>query len=130
MKSFREWKEEDTQDENPVLLLKNLNVLAKQLEGELKEYKGERFQGFIEMIGAINSLRMTLAEIDTGAFRPGWMTSESDGDGKPNAPHGMQKLADAEKKSAGSRDLRKDLSADYKGHIKSNGTVEPFKLKK
>ena len=130
MKSFREWKEEDTRDENPVLLLKNLSQLAKMLESELKEYKGERFQGFIEMIGAINSLRMTLAEIDTGAFAPGWMTNEAGEDSKPTAPHGMQKISSEEKKSKGSRDIRDDLSGDYKGHIKQNGTVDPFKLNK
>ena len=129
MISLREWKEEETRDENPVLLLKNLNQLAKMLEGELKEYKGERFEGFLEMIGAINSLRMTLAEIDTGAFAPGWLTSEA-GDGKPEAPHGMQKVDYTEKRSKGVRDIRDDLSADYKGNVKHNGTVEPFKLKK
>jgi hypothetical protein len=126
MRSFHEWREETTRDENPVLLLKNLNHLAKTLEEELKGYKGERFEGFLEMIGACNSLRRTLAEIDTGCFGPKWVTSEADGDGKPEKPHGMKKINHTEKKSKGSRDLRDDLSKDYKGHIGHNGTVEPY----
>jgi hypothetical protein len=48
-------------------------------------------------------------------------------DGKPTAPHGMSKCSYEEKKSKGTRDARKDLSADYKGHVAHNGTVEPFK---
>ena len=49
-------------------------------------------------------------------------------DGRPTAPHGMKKCACDEKKSKGTRDLTKDLSADYKGHVAQNGTVEPFKV--
>jgi hypothetical protein len=51
-------------------------------------------------------------------------------DGKPKSPHGMTKIGREEVKSPGTRDARKDLSADYKGNISHNGTVEPFQVKK
>jgi hypothetical protein len=126
MKSFHEWQEEETRDENPALLLSNINKLATILADSLKNYQGERFEGFIEMIGASNSLTKTLAEIDTNCFSPKWLTSESDGDGQPDKPQGMKKINYQEKKSKGTRDLRNDLSKDYKGHVGRNGTVEPL----
>ena len=127
MKSFNEWKTEETRDENPVLLVQNINKLSELLTAELQSYKGERFQGILEMIGACNSLRKTLAEIELDAFSPKWLTTdEACGDGKPESPHGMKKISFTEKKSKGSRDLRSDLSKDYKGHISHNGTVEPY----
>lgn len=48
-------------------------------------------------------------------------------DGRPTPPTGMKKCSCEEKRSKGTRDMRKDLSADYKGHVAQNGTVEPFK---
>lgn len=51
-------------------------------------------------------------------------------DGKPKGPHGMTKIGREEVKSPGTRDQRKDLSGDYKGHISHNGTVEPYEVKK
>ncbi len=48
-------------------------------------------------------------------------------DGRPTAPHSMKKCTCDEKKSKGTRCAKEDLSADYKGHIAQNGTVEPFK---
>jgi len=49
--------------------------------------------------------------------------------GKPHPITKMQKIDHEEKKrSPKVRDLRDDLSSDYKGHIKHNGTVEPFKV--
>lgn len=41
----------------------------------------------------------------------------------------MEKIKNQEKKVPdGVRDLRQDLSRDYKGHLKRNGTVEPWKI--
>lgn len=41
---------------------------------------------------------------------------------------GDEKLSKKEKLSGSVRDMRDDLSSDYKGHIKKNGTVAPFKV--
>lgn len=58
-----------------------------------------------------------------------WLESRS-GDSKPERPLGMDKIGHKEEKSSGTRDGQSDLSADYKGHIKHNGTVEPYKVLK
>ena len=52
---------------------------------------------------------------------------EGQGDGKPNAPHGSKSAGgrDAGEKSSGVKSHVDDLSGDYKGHMKDNGTVEP-----
>lgn len=47
--------------------------------------------------------------------------------GEPHKPRKMQKINDKLKKSKGVRSHEDDLSSDYKGHIKMNGDVEPFK---
>ena len=49
-------------------------------------------------------------------------------DGKPNAPHGAKSAGGRDKgeKSSGVNSHVDDLSGDYKGHMKDNGTVEPF----
>lgn len=41
-----------------------------------------------------------------------------------------EKLTHDEKIPSGVRDIRKDLSKDYKGNFKHNGTVDPFKVVK
>lgn len=43
---------------------------------------------------------------------------------------GGKKLSHTEKISGGVRDLRKDLSKDYKGNWSHNGTVAPFNVPK
>lgn len=40
---------------------------------------------------------------------------------------GMKKAPNKDKFN-GPRDQRDDLSADYKGHVAMNGTVEPYKV--
>jgi len=56
-----------------------------------------------------------------------WLSLREDC-GKPEPPRKMEKVAWKEKISKKIRDLVGDLSDDYKGHIKMNGTVEPFKV--
>ena len=43
MISLREWKEEETRDENPVLLLKNLNQLAKKINNPYQALDLEQY---------------------------------------------------------------------------------------
>ena len=53
-------------------------------------------------------------------------------DGLPNSPHGAKSCGGRDKgeKSNGVNSHVDDLSGDYKGHLKDNGTVEPYKKMK
>lgn len=53
-------------------------------------------------------------------------------DGKPNAPHGAKSAGGRDKgeKSSGVKSHVDDLSGDYKGHMRDNGTVDPYKKMK
>jgi len=46
---------------------------------------------------------------------------------RPEKPSKMKKIKDEDEISAGTRDAKKDLSADYKGNISHMGSCEPFK---
>jgi hypothetical protein len=59
---------------------------------------------------------------------PEWMKLRCNGDTKPSAPRGMNKVPHKEKKSSGTRCGCGDLSGDYKGHIAHSGEIDPFKL--
>lgn len=132
MKKFNEWRSEVDQIENPDILIKKLHGLVHELEVQLDAFQGERFEGFLNIIGGVRSLQRSLAEIETGCVgdTPKFTTSEGM-DGKPSAPRGMKKIGNKEVISKGVRSIGKsDLSADYKGHIGMNGEVEPFELVK
>ncbi len=131
MKKFNEWREETSPNTDPTLLLKNVNQIVSMLTGELEEFQGPRFEGFLNLIGGVRQLQYALAEIthdivgDTNKF-----ATEATGDSKPHGVRGMKKIGHKEVVSKGVRQGDKDLSADYKGHIKMNGDVEPFKVMK
>ena len=56
-----------------------------------------------------------------------WMALRED-ESRPTKPKGMKKNNWKQTLPAGVRCCDKDLSKDYKGHIKHNGDVEPFKV--
>lgn len=75
MQTFKEWREENQQCEDKELLLKNIDKLTQLAEQELRSYVGERFDGIIELTGALTELKRTLAGIQTGAAdSPRWLS--------------------------------------------------------
>jgi len=64
MKKFNEWQEETTKEENPDILISTITDLTTQLELALKNFHGERFEGFINLLGSVKGLQRTLAEIN------------------------------------------------------------------
>lgn len=131
MKKFNEWRADVDQVENPDVLIEKIGGLVHQLEVELDSFQGDRFEGFLNLIGGIRGLQKTLAEIEHGCVgdTPQFATSEG-ADGKPSGPRKMKKADRKEVVSSGVRHGEKDLSKDYKGHIKMNGEVEPFQVMK
>lgn len=65
MKNFREWREEKS--DNSELLLNKIDELTTQMQEELRTFEGERFEGFLELIGGITELRRNIAAIKTGS---------------------------------------------------------------
>ena len=119
MKSLKEWKVETNQDSD--VLLDKLESLFLQVEQELKTYQGERFDGFLNLLGVVSEARRTLAEVSNGL---------NEDCGEPHAPKKMKKINKKEVVSKGVRCGSKDLSGDYKGHLGRNGDEEPFKVMK
>jgi hypothetical protein len=96
-----------------------LSDLVHQLNVELQSFTGDRFEGFLNVIGDVKNLQRTLSEISNGI-------AEDCGD--PHAPRGMKKINHKEVISKGVRKGEKDLSSDYKGHIGMNGEEQPLKV--
>lgn len=65
MKNFREWREEKS--DSSELLLNKIDELTTQMQEELRTFEGERFEGFLELIGGITELRRNIAAIKTGS---------------------------------------------------------------
>jgi len=164
MKKFNEWKSETNQVENPEILVSKLSSLIHELEVEISAFQGERFEGFLNVVGGIRNLQRAIAEVehncvgDTPTFQTeskqdccskcksgsckckkgckctcsvcNCSKSIKEDCGKPHPVRGMKKLNDKEVISKGVRKGSSDLSKDYKGHIKMNGDVEPFKVVK
>jgi DNA anti-recombination protein RmuC len=63
MRKFNEWRDEEQKAENPTLLIDRLDGIAHTLETELKGFQGERFEGFIELIGSIKALQQNIASL-------------------------------------------------------------------
>lgn len=72
MKAFNEWKIE--QHDSPDRLMDSVETLAEQLHNEIKSFTGERFDGFLEMIGSVNELQKLLAHIRTGSSPQQWLS--------------------------------------------------------
>jgi hypothetical protein len=72
MKAFNEWKSE--QHDSPDKLLDIVESLAEQLSSEIKSFTGERFEGFLEMIGSVNELQKLLAHIKNGSSPQQWVS--------------------------------------------------------
>lgn len=66
MKTLNEWQAEQRQHDDVELLISNLKELSQQLELEFKSYHGQRFQGVLELIGAITEVKRVLADIEHG----------------------------------------------------------------
>ena len=124
MRKFNEWRDGVEQTENSDVLLDKIQNLVHQLEVELDSFTGDRFEGFLELIGGMKTLKRTLAEVQHGCVgdTPRYSTNESF--------KKMKKVGHKEVMSKGTRNGEKDLSNDYKGHLKSHGDVEPFKVVK
>lgn len=76
---------------------------------------------------------------DSLTSRSSWATweewlefREEKQDGLPNSSHGAKSAGGRDKgeKSSGVNSHVDDLSGDYKGHMKDNGTVDPYKKMK
>jgi hypothetical protein len=63
MRKFNEWREEEYKAENPAVLIEKLEGIAHNLELELKDFKGERFEGFLELIGSVKALQTNIASL-------------------------------------------------------------------
>lgn len=72
MKAFNEWKLE--QHDSPDRLLDTVESLAEQLNNEIKSFTGERFEGFLEMIGSVTELQKLLSHIRTGSSPQQWLS--------------------------------------------------------
>jgi hypothetical protein len=131
MKKFNEWRAEVEQTENPDLLMGKIQELAHQLEVELDAFTGERFEGFLNLIGNVKNLKRTLSEIEHGCVgqTPQYQTME-DAAARPSSPRGMKKLGYKQDISKKVRKMEDDLSSDYKGHIGMNGEEQPLKVMK
>jgi hypothetical protein len=66
MKKFTEWRQEEQQAVSPELLIKELDEMAHNLEMKLKGFQGERFDGFMELIGGVKALQQNIASIKHG----------------------------------------------------------------
>ncbi|RDJ35468.1 MAG: hypothetical protein DWQ19_11675 [Crenarchaeota archaeon] len=130
MKKFNEWQAEVNEHLDPDVLREKVNDLAHQLHLELQSFQGDRFEGFLELTGAVHNLRRVLAGLETDTLddMPQYITSEDCGE--PHKPRKMKKINHKEVTSKGVRKGEKDLSKDYKGHLASNGDEEPFKVLK
>ena len=76
MRTFKEWKDEETASSNPQLLYQNLEKLASLVEAELKSYDGEREEGFLELIGSVQSMLRTLSAMKNGVVQQKWLTNQ------------------------------------------------------
>lgn len=68
MKTLNEWQNEQQQHDNSDVLITNLKGLTNNLELEFRSYTGERFQGVVELIGAITEIKRILADIEHGTI--------------------------------------------------------------
>ena len=66
MKNFNEWRQDVSQYEDPDTLMEKLQGLAHELEVQVDAFQGERFEGFLNILGSIKELKRTLAEITHG----------------------------------------------------------------
>lgn len=124
MKNFNEWRAGVDEIENPDKLMEKLKTLAHELEVQLGAFQGNRFEGFLNIVGGVRNLQRAIAEVDNGCVGDGnKFTTES-------AIKPMKKIKKPEVVSKGVRKGEKDLSSDYKGHLSANGDVEPFKILK
>ena len=80
MKSFNEWQEEEkaTLNESPENLIEKIAELTHAIEMNLKTFTGERFEGFLGLVGTVNNLKRALVEVQTGTTSDKMLpTSES-----------------------------------------------------
>lgn len=129
MKKFNEWRSDMNESIDPSILIEKISELVNQLHMELKSFQGERFEGFLNLCGDVTSLQRTVLEIEHGIVgeTPKFATEDC---GEPHAPRKMQKINRKEIISKGTRNAANDLSSDYKGNVKMNGDVEPFRVMK
>lgn len=126
MKTYNEWQHESTINENPEVLMEKMTELTHLMDDTLRNFQGERPEGFLNLIGTVNNLKRALVDLQNGTESPSFMTSEQ------KAPNVATEKCDyKEKKSKGTRMVTdKEVSKDYGGHIKKLGTVGPFKILK
>lgn len=74
MKTYKEWHDEATVSSNPQLLYQNLEKLATLAETELKTYEGDREEGFLDLIGNVQSMLRTIASMKHGVDQQKWLT--------------------------------------------------------
>jgi len=126
MKKLNEWRNEVDQTENPDVLMDKLHELAHQIQLELASFKGERFDGLLNVMGSVKNLQRSLAEIQHGIV--GQTPTYEDVASQPAGPRPMKKINRKEVVSAKVRKGADDLSSDYKGHIGMNGEEAPLKV--
>lgn len=155
MKTFNEWQKEVTVNENPEIFMDKISELCGHLENTLATFTGERFEGFLNIVGQVKNLKRELINIQNGTTSPNFITSESKKDEvtlkkedrnkdghikkriltfieeKKQGANEKQKDVDYKAdKSTGVRSMDSDLSKDHKKYAKKLGTVDPFKIVK
>ncbi|MHA2043425.1 MAG: hypothetical protein ACW99G_01450 [Candidatus Thorarchaeota archaeon] len=76
MRTYKEWHEEATMSSNPELLYSNLEKLAHLAEAELRQYDGDREDGFLDLIGSVQSMLKTIAALKHGVDQPKFLSQE------------------------------------------------------
>ena len=76
MRTFKEWQDEASVSSDPQILYHNLEKLANLVEVELKTYQGEREEGFLDLIGNVQTMLRTLAAMKHGVEQQKWLTKE------------------------------------------------------
>ena len=76
MRTYTEWQDEYTASSNSQILYQNLEKLATLAEAELKAYDGEREEGFLDLIGSVQTMLRTVAAMKHGVEQQKWLTKE------------------------------------------------------
>jgi hypothetical protein len=132
MKKFNEWQDNPTLNESPEILIEKIAELAHAMEMNLKTFTGERFEGFLSIVGTLNNLKRALVEVQTGTVSDKMMPTSESTEPKKKVKSSKKQTDVNYKydKSSGVRSMDSDLSKDYKKYAKKLGTVDPFKVVK
>lgn len=69
MKTLREWQINQTSYEDQEIFIENVAELAQSLNRALKSYEGDRFDGFLDIIGISNDFERAIADVRHGTVQ-------------------------------------------------------------